>query len=301
MGAFGYIGRYIARRLLAMGEPVTTITTHPDKPNPFGDAVKAFPYRFDRPDELTASLRGADTLYNTYWIRFERGGATFRQAVENTATLFACARKAGVRKIVHVSVTNAATAPALPYYAGKAAQEKALVECGVPYCIVRPTLVYGKEDILVNNIAWLIRRFPVFPIFGDGKYKVQPVFVEDLADIATAFAQEERSGVLDAAGPETFTFRELVELMASKIRPGIRLVRVPPSLGIALGRVVGLGVRDVVLTRDELRGLMDGLLTSEQTPNGRTRFSEWMASHKNEVGTVYASELARHFRWRRAT
>ena len=299
-GAFGYIGRYIARHLLDMGEQVKTITTHPDKRNPFGNAVAAFLYNFDRPDELTASLRGASTLYNTYWIRFEYGGMTFRQAVQNTITLFACAKNAGIRKIVHISVTQASSGSGLPYYAGKSLQEAALINSGVPYNIVRPTLVFGKEDILVNNIAWLIRKFPVFPIFGSGLYKVQPVYVEDLANIAVARAADPVSGVVDAIGPEVFTFKELVQLISSRIKPGVNLVHVPPAIGIALGQLVGLAVGDIILTRDELQGLMEGLLISDQAPNGTTRFSSWLESNKNDLGAAYSSELGRHFKWRPA-
>ncbi len=299
-GAFGYIGRYIVRHLLNVGEQVKTVTTHPDKPNPFGNAVEAFPYDFDKPDELAARLYGASTLYNTYWIRFEHGGATFGQAVQNTVTLFDCARKAGVKKIVHISVTHASEDSRLPYYRGKGLQEKALIESGVPYSIVRPTLVFGKEDILVNNIAWLIRKFPVFPIFGSGQYRVQPVFVGDLAAIAVACARDPQTTIVDAIGPETFAFEEFVRLISSKTKPTVRLVRMPPAVGIALGRVIELAVRDVILTRDELRGLMDGMLTSAQAPNGRTCFSEWLDANKDLVGTAYSSELGRHFRWRRS-
>ena len=299
-GAFGYIGRYIARHLLESGRAVQTITTHPDKPNPFGAAVRAFPYNFGRPDELVASLRGAATLYNTYWIRFEHGEATYQQAIRNTAILFQCARKAGVERVVHISVTNASLESRLPYYRGKAAQERALVESGVPYAIVRPTLVFGKEDILVNNIAWLIRKVPVFPIFGSGQYRLQPVYVGDLAAIAVACAGGAPSAVVDAIGPETFTFEDFVKLLAAKVRPGVRLVHVPPAIGIALGQLVGIAVRDVLLTKAELRGLMDGLLTSQQAPNGATRFSEWLEAHKAEMGVAYSSELDRHFRWERS-
>lgn len=295
-GAFGYIGRYIARHLLELGEDVRTITTHPDKPNPFGQDVKAFFYRFHEPDELTSSLRGASTLYNTYWVRFEYGHITFRQAVHNTATLFDCARKAGIEKIVHISVTHATDETDLPYYKGKALQERALIDSGVPYSIVRPTLVFGKEDILINNIAWLIRRFPVFPIFGSGRYMVQPIYAEDLAAIAVASATARESGAIDAIGPETFTFKDLVQLIASTIKPNVRLVHVPPWLGIALGRVIGVSVRDVILTRDELEGLMDNKLTSIQAPNGPTLFSNWLEANKDTVGTSYSSELAKHFR-----
>jgi uncharacterized protein YbjT (DUF2867 family) len=298
-GAFGYIGRYIARHLLDAGRSVRTITTHPDKPNPFGSSVEAFPFRFDRPDEMVASLRGASTLYNTYWIRFEHGGATFDQAVRNTATLFDCARKAGVAKIVHISVTHASPESPLPYYRGKALQERALIESGVPYAIVRPTLVFGREDILVNNIAWLIRRFPVFPIFGSGAYALQPVFVGDLAAIAVACARETRPQVIDAIGPERYSFRDFVARIADRIKPGVKLIHVPPGLGIALGGLVGVAMRDVVLTAAELRGLMDEMLTSVQEPNAPTRFSAWLESHHAELGVAYTSELDRHFRWRR--
>lgn len=299
-GAFGYIGRYIAGHLLESGEAVKTITTHLDKPNPLGATVEALPYNFDRPDELAASLRGATTLYNTYWVRFEYGGATFQQAVRNTATLFECAKRAGVERIVHISVTNASIESRLPYYRGKALQEQALIDSRVPYAIVRPTLVFGKEDILVNNIAWLIRKFPVFPIFGSGEYKLQPVYVGDLAALAVACARDSRSTVLDAIGPETFTFEQFVKLLAVKIKPGVKLVHMPPAIGIALGHAIGLIVRDVLLTKDELRGLMDGMLTSGQAPNGSTRFTEWLEAHKDEIGSSYSSELGRHFRWRRS-
>lgn len=295
-GAFGYIGRYIARRLLESEETVRTITTHPDKPNPFGRAVEAFPYNFDHPDELVACLRGATALYNTYWIRFEHGGMTFQQAVQNTITLFACAREAGVEKIIHIGVTNACLEARLPYYRGKALQEQALIDSGVSYAIVRPTLVFGKEDILVNNIAWLIRKFPVFPIFGSGQYTLQPVYVGDVAAIAVECARNSASMVLDAIGPDAFTFEEFVRAIAVRIRPSARLVRMPPAIGIALGRAIGLAVRDVILTKDELKGLMDGLLTSKQVPNGLTRFTDWLELHREEIGSAYSSELGRHFR-----
>jgi len=299
-GAFGYIGRYIARHLLEQGEVVGTITTHPDKPNPFGERVQAYPLNFDRPDTLVEDLRGASALYNTYWIRFPYGGASFEQAVQNTATLFGCAREAGVRKIVHISVTQASVTSDLPYYRGKARQEQALIDSGVPYCIVRPTLVFGKEDILVNNIGWLIRKFPFFPIFGSGQYKVQPVFVEDLARIAVASAGEPGNFTIDAIGPETFSFEGLVKLIAARIKPSVRLAHIPPSLGILLGRIIGIGLGDVVLTRDELKGLMDELLTSSQIPNGTMCFSNWLESNGDQLGSSYSSEIQRHFKWRSA-
>ena len=296
-GAFGYIGKYIAKSLIERGRTVCTITTHPNKPNPFGPAVQAFAYNFDEPDVLTQTLGGAETLYNTYWIRFPFDGQTYESALENTRRLFQCAQRAGVKRIVHIGVTHASLDSELPYYRGKAVQESILKDSGLPFSIVRPTLVFGTEDILVNNIAWLIRTSPVFPICGSGQYRVQPIFVEDLAKIAIQQSTSPSGGIVDAIGPETFTFQTLVSLIAEKIGKQPIVVRVPPALGVLCGQMLGLLVRDVLLTRNELRGLMDEMLTSEQFPNGVTKFSDWLEQNKATVGSDYSSEIARHFRW----
>jgi len=298
-GAFGYIGRYITAHLLEEGRQVKTITTHVDKPNPFGDVVQAYPYDFDRPQRLVETLSSVDTLYNTYWVRFPHGGMTFERAVENTRILFDCAARAGVRKIVHISVTHASVDSPLPYYAGKGRQEELLKESGLPYAIVRPTLVFGREDILVNNIAWLIRKFPLFPIPGDGRYRLQPVYVGDLATIALAQAQRAASSTVDAIGPETFTYRQLVQHIAGALGRQVRLVSASPQVTIWLGRLAGLLVRDVILTGNELKGLIDEYLTSDQAPIGQTRFSEWLLANRQSIGSSYSSELGRHFRWSR--
>jgi NADH dehydrogenase len=282
---------------LDRGRQVKTITTHVNKPNPFGAAVQAQTYDFDRPGRLVNTLLGTDTLYNTYWIRFPHAGLTFEKAVENTKILFDCAAQAGVRKIVHIGVTHASPESPLPYYAGKGQQEMLLKQSGVPHAIVRPTLVFGKEDILVNNIAWLMRKFPFFAVAGDGSYRLQPVYVGDLAAIAVAQAQGTSPQTVDAIGPETYTYRQLVEEISTAIGRRTRFIRTPSSVTILLGRAAGLFVRDVILTSNELKGLMGEYLTSEQAPNGETRFSDWLQENCATIGTSYASELDRHFRW----
>jgi uncharacterized protein YbjT (DUF2867 family) len=296
-GSFGYIGKYITRHLLELGNDVRTITTHPDKPNPFGARVQAFPYNFEDPASLIRSLAGATTLYNTYWIRFPYRDLTYQHALENTRTLFRCAQQAGVQKIVHISVTQASIDSDLPYYNGKGQQEKMLTELGISHAIIRPTLVFGKEDILVNNIAWLIRKFPLFPVFAIGDYRVQPVFVEDLARIAVAQAAQTSSSIIDAIGPETFMFKEFLQLISSTMGCNTRLIHISPSLGIFLGKMVSLFLRDMLLTQAELRGLMEEMLTSSQTPNGTTRFTTWLVQNKDTLGSSYSSEIARHFKW----
>jgi uncharacterized protein YbjT (DUF2867 family) len=300
-GSFGYIGKYITQELISSGRRVKTITTHPDKPNPFGNDVKAYPYSFDSPELLISILKGCDTLFNTYWVRFNYGKSSFEKALRNTHILFDSAKKAGIKKIVHISVTNPSESDSLPYYRGKALQERMLKELGISYGIIRPTLVFGAEDILINNIAWTIRRFPLVPIFGSGDYKVQPVFVEDLALIAVECAKKDASETLDAIGPETFTYKEMLQMIAFVLNRDVKFIRVWPNVGIFLGKIIGFFVNDVLLTKDELRGLMANKLTSQQTPNGKTKFTEWLKANKETIGDRYTSELDRHFRWRRSS
>jgi uncharacterized protein YbjT (DUF2867 family) len=297
-GSFGYIGKYITRELLGRGRKVSTITTHPDKPNPYADQVTAYPYNFENPDQLIKTLGGCDVLFNTYWVRFDYRSWSFDKALDNTRILFSCAKQAEVRKVVHISVTNPSVTDDLPYYRGKALQEKALIESGLDYTIIRPTLVFGIEDILVNNIAWTIRKFPIVPVFGSGTYQVQPIFVEDLANIAADATEKFDSKTLDAIGPETYTYKDFLQLLANELERNIPLIHLPANLGIYLGRLIGLFVNDVVLTKDELRGLMENKLTSNQIPNGSTLFSEWLSQNISQIGTTYTSELNRHFYWK---
>jgi uncharacterized protein YbjT (DUF2867 family) len=298
-GASGYTGRYITRALLSRGRRVRTLTGHPARANPFAGRIEAAPFNFDRPDELARSLDGADTLFNTYWIRFPHGGRTFDTAVANTRIMIDAATRAGVRKFVHISVTNATESSPLPYFRGKAMVEAAIKASALSYAIIRPALIFGVEDILLNNIAWLLRRFPFFAIPGRGDYRVQPIFAADLAEIAVEAARGDLRTTLDAIGPETFTFEELVRMLASAVRRKARIVHIvhlDPRIALAFTQIVGLLVRDVMLTRDEIRGLMSNLLVTSSAPNATTRFSEWLRSNPENIGVAYASELARHFR-----
>jgi uncharacterized protein YbjT (DUF2867 family) len=291
-GAFSYTGSFIARRLLADGVRVRTLTRRDDPASPLHGKVETAPLQFADRTALVESLRGARCLYNTYWVRFERGGTTFDRAVRNSALLFEAAAEAGLERIVHVSVSNPSEDSALPYFRGKAQVERALAAAGPAYAIVRPTLVFGPRDILVNNIAWILRRFPVFVLPGDGTGRVQPVSAEDVAELAVTTA----AGTVDAAGPEEYSFAELVRLVGAAIGCRRRLVPAPPRVALALGVVVGAARRDVVLTRDELEGLQASLLVSNEPPRGRDSFRAWLERNGSSLGRTYVSELRRNFR-----
>ena len=295
-GAFGYTGKYIARRLLADGIRVKTLTGHPERPNPFGAQVVAAPFNFDDLPTLIDQLSGASTLYNTYWVRFSRGEVTFDRAVENTRTLIQAAKDAGVGRIVHVSITNPSLNSSLPYFRGKAQVEEAIIDSGISYAIIRPTVIFGIEDILINNIPWMLRRFPLFVVPGGGGYRFQPIFVEDLAGLAVDAGGQEDNLILDAAGPETYTFDEFVRLVGQTMGSRTKIVHLPSALALGITKIVGYFLGDVVLTRDEITGLMSDLLISDAPPAGNTSLKSWLTINVATLGGSYTSELDRHYR-----
>lgn len=292
-GAFGYSGRYIARRLLEAGHSIITLTNSLHRNNPFGEKLPVFPFQFDQPERLMQSLRGTDVLINTYWVRFDHRLFTHAEAVANTKVLFQAAKDAGVSRIVHVSITNPDIHSDLPYFRGKAELETMLTSLGVSYCILRPTVLFGKEDVLINNIAWSLRHLPMFGVFGTGEYKLQPIYVDDLASAAVEKATGDRNEIVNAIGPETFTYRELAETVKRSLGLKRLIVGVPPELGYWACRATGLLVGDVIITRQEIQGLMQGRLYVDAPPLGATKLTEWIDRHRDTLGRHYTSEMAR--------
>jgi len=295
-GAFSYSGSAIAERLLDSGREVRTITFHPERAHPLQSRIRATRYRFDDPVSLARSLEGVTTLYNTYWVRFDHGQTTFANAISNSRALFHAAKRAGVRRVVHISIANPSIESPLPYYRGKALVERALAEIGIAYSIVRPTWIFGGEhEVLANNIAWILRRMPIFALPGDGHYPVQPVHIDDLARICEHAAFVDGDAILDAAGPETMSFDELVQTIRRAVGARVPILHLPPLAMTAVARALGLVLGDVVLTADEISGLTAGLLVSHEPPLGQIAFTEWLGEHTGAIGHTYANELDRHF------
>lgn len=298
-GAFGFTGSRIAERLLASGRTVRTLTRRTGVDHPLAARVERVPSTFDDAN-LDAALDGVDSLYVTYWMRFPRGRATWDEVVGNVARLASAARRQDVRRLVYISVSNAGPDSTTAYFRAKAAAEdhiRAAATGAMSVAIVRPTLLYGPSDILINNMAWSLRRLPVFGIPGDGRYRVQPVHVDDVAELCIRLGRGDDLVETDAAGPEVFTFDELVRMVKTAVRSRALLMHMPVAVVLATTRLMGLVVRDVVLTRDEIRELMESLLTSAANPAGTTptRFSDWLAANVDSVGRHWSSELARNF------
>ena len=294
-GAFSYSGRFVAQQLLERGRGVRTLTNHPRPDEPLATRIPSYPLDFSDDAALVTALTGTDTLYNTYWVRAPHGSLTHSLAVENTRRLIEAARRAGVRRIVQTSIANP-TASASSYYRGKAALEEAVRACGLSYAIVRPTLLFGEGDVLINNIAWLLRHLPVFAIPGDGRYRLQPMHVKDHANLLVEVGSQAADVVVDSAGPEIFTFDQLVQLLRRVLNVRALVVHASPALAMAGASVAGRVVRDMLLTREELDDLMHDILVSHEPARGTTRLTDWLSLHRDDVGRRYASEMERHYR-----
>lgn len=294
-GAFGFTGRAIARELVDQGRDVITLTRRIDRSDPLARSIKVASLDFGRPADLASALDGVDTLFNTFWIRFPHGTESFERAIAETGVLLGAARQAGVRRILHVSVVGADKSGPTPYVRAKAVVEEMVKAGGLEWSIVRPTLTFGPNDILINNMAWALRRLPVYGVPGSGRYPIQPVHVDDVARICIEMADGEAGRTVDAAGPMVMPFRRMVEIVRSAI--GSRSIMVPmPAIAVLLAaRGLGVVVRDVVLTHDEIVELSTGYLTSTQPPLGRIEFGDWVSSNADVLGRRWSSELARNY------
>src|SRR4030081_3679562 len=294
-GAFSYSGRFVAAELLERGRGVRTLTNHPNPRDPLAARIPAQPLDFENSAALVSALTGADTLYNTYWVRAPRVGVPHTIAVDNTKRLIDAARHAGVRRIVHTSIANPTASPH-SYYRGKAELEDAVRTSGLSYAIVRPTLLFGEGDVLINNIAWLLRHLPVFGIPGDGRYRLQPMHVRDHAALLVQTGLEPTDQIVDSAGPDIFTFEALVHLLRGALGLRTAVLHMAPAVAMVGANIAGRVTGDMLLTRDELDDLMSDILVSHEPPRGRTRLTDWLASNRDQVGRRYASEIERHSR-----
>jgi uncharacterized protein YbjT (DUF2867 family) len=300
-GAFSYSGAAIAGELRAAGRRVRTLTGHPGRDpstgqTPAGNQIEVRPLDFADPAALTESLRGARTLYNTYWVRFAHGHVDHPVAVARSRVLFQAAVEAGVQRIVHVSITNPSADSPYPYFRGKAAVEQALRDLGVSHAVLRPAILFGGNGVLINNIAWLLRHLPVFAVGGTGEYRIRPIHVDDLARLAVRAGGSATTETIDAVGPERPTFLELVGTIKAAVGSHSQVIRVPGALIPAAARLLGLALRDTLLTAEEYQGMADGLADTDGPATGETALSQWITDHEDTLGRGYANELARHFR-----
>ena len=293
-GAFGFTGKYISDLLIKKGEKVRTLTSKTDI-NLYNENIEVFQYNFEDKEYLIKAMSGAEKLFNTYWIRFPYKSHTFEKVVFRTKILIDCAKEADIKKIIHISVSNANSKSKLNYFKYKGIVEEMIKDSKIDYFILRPTIIFGKESILINNIAWFLRKFPIFIVFGKGKYLVQPIFIEDIAKIAVLESDNSANKIIDIVGPEVFEFKEMVNFIKTKISSKCKILYLPTFLFQIFIPILNFLTKDVVLTKEELKALKENLLYSKEEPIGQKKFTDWIEENKFDVGKEYFSELLRHY------
>jgi len=163
-------------------------------------------------------------------VRFAHGPVSHETAVAQSRVLFQAAAEAGVRRVVHVSITHPSADSPYPYFRGKAAVEQALVDLRLPHTVLRPAILFGGNGVLINNIAWLLRHLPVFAVGGTGEYRIRPIHVDDLARLCVQAADATGTEIIDAVGPERPAFSDLVRFIKDAVGSRSQVVRVPGSL-----------------------------------------------------------------------
>ena len=294
-GATGYTGRCITKKLLNSKSNITTLVSNISRSNPFGNKIHIELFDFEHPNKLAQKFKGVDIFFNTYYVRFNYKKISFDKAVKNTRLLINAAKKAGVKKVVHISVVNPSKNSKFSYFRGKALIEDIIKKSGICYTILRPALLFGEGDILINNIAWMLRHYNVFFIPGNGNYKIQPIFVEDLADMAIKESKSKCNKVIDAIGPETFTYKQMVMMISKEIHSNSKIFNINSYMALLASNMVGHLVNDIILTKSELWAMKANLLFVNNKPTAKTKFSQWLKKNANKLGINYNSELKRNF------
>lgn len=286
-GVGGYTGKYITQRILDRGDSVINLTGHPNKQTIFGDSVKSYPFSFNEPDKLMDTFKEVDVLFNTYWIRYPQNNITFEVAIENSFKLITAAKDAGVKKLVHISITNPSIDSKYGYFRGKAIIEDFIIKSGLNFSILRPAVIFGNEGILFNNIAWFMRHLPVFGIPGNGRYHLNPIFVEDIADLAVSESLNQENRIIDAVGPDNFTMNKLVDVIKKAVGSKCLIIPTPKLIAYFVTSLLGIYLKDKILTLDELGSLEDDLLSSNSDAAGKTSFKDWIKDKADVIGKNY--------------
>ncbi|HKZ05275.1 MAG TPA: NAD(P)H-binding protein [Methylomirabilota bacterium] len=233
-GGTGFVGKHVIRALLGQGLLVRALVRRGSERDLQGfESIERVPGDVLAPEALTASVEGCAALVHLVGIIRERRsrGVTFEALhTQATANMLRLARAAGVRRFLHMSALGARANAAARYHQTKWAAEEAVRASGLDWTIFRPSIIFGRGDELVTMLARMIRRLPVVPVLGSGRYRLQPIPVEQVGEAFARAVRSDRSvgQVYTAAGPADYPFLEILSRIARAMgRAGVRTVHVP--------------------------------------------------------------------------
>ena len=276
-GGTGFLGRRVVRHLLGRGFRVRVASRHPERapalPGPDGAGAESVGADVHDEASVASALVGASAAVNAVGLYVERGGRdTFRAVhVEAAARIARLAREAGVERLVHVSGIGADPASASGYIRARGEGEAAVREAFPGAALVRPSAMFGPDDRFLTTLARLLRSLPVFPLFGRGRTRLQPVHVEDVAEaVARIVAGAPGAGhpCYELGGPRVYSYAELLRVVADRTGARARLVPLPFALWEALAFLAGFAP-GAPLTRDQVALMRRDNVASRDLPGLR--------------------------------
>ena len=251
-GGTGFLGRAVVARLIAEGARVRVAARHPDNSaQPAG--VEAVVADLRDADSVARAVADADWVVNAVGLYLESRGETFQAIHVEGARTVAAAAHGTAQALVHISGIGADLASESSYVRARAAGEIAVREAFPEATILRPSVLFGPEDSFFNSLARIARLLPAFPLFGDGRTQLQPVYVEDVAAaVARSLSLPEARGrVYELGGKQSYSYRALIELLLRQT--GIRrpLLPLPFAVWEAQARLLSLFPR-APITRDQI-------------------------------------------------
>jgi NADH dehydrogenase len=236
-GGSGFLGRRVVERLLDLGFSVRVATRHPQPQN--RDRLTSLAADVNRDAAVAAAVEGCFGVVNAVSLYVENAGQTFDSVhVEAAGRVARQAKAAGVARLTHVSGIGADPASGSPYIASRGRGEDAVRQAFPAACLVRPAVMIGPDDAFVVPLGRLLRRVPVFALFGRGDTRLQPVHVEDVAyGIARSFVIDAPAPLYELGGPQIYSYRELLELLRSRLGARTVLLPLPFSLWHGLAAV----------------------------------------------------------------
>lgn len=273
-GGSGFIGRHLIRRLAKSGTIVRVASRHPAQANflkTAGAVGQIIPWAVDVRDDASVAraVKDADIVINLIGALYETAPWSFETVhVDTPARIARLSKEAGVQRLVHVSALGSDARSESAYARSKAAGERALLAAFPEATIVRPSIVFGPEDRFFNKFAAMAQVSPALPLIGGGKTRFQPVSVSDLADAIMAVLGNDgaKGRIYELGGPNTYTFRQLMELMLKEIHRKRLLVPVPWRISESLGGILEkVPLIAPLLTRDQVELLKkDNVVSGEQ-------------------------------------
>lgn len=271
-GATGFVGSHVVQKLLRRDHDVRILSRHPETTGWLRDrGVEVVAGDLEDQASLRGLVAAADAVVHLVGIIVEVGAQTYQRVhVEGTSHVVGAAREAGVHRFVHMSALGARPNPeATRYHRTKAAAEDVVRTSGLSHAILRPSLIAGAGSPPLKMMVDMLRLSPVIPIIGDGKYQLQPVDAEDVAEVfAVAVERHDLQGTFDIAGLEPLTYHQMLNQLEQALGVKRRRVAVPVGM-VRFAAYAGMALPDLnPITPDQLTMLLEGSTTANNATLG---------------------------------